>query len=176
MLDIKKTKIQIFNGKNCPDFSGCNLIFDPKTNHQYLPLKDENYLFTLEGNISFKFADNTVINSSLIYSSNEWLDYQDIWKYGVSVESRLQNGSVFVRLTPPINKAECSLQIKTIQNESVSIQTDENSFLIVYGRNYTYNDVLYSPTNDYLINFKSDTNTHELVASSPITLMLLKKI
>jgi hypothetical protein len=173
---------RIFDGSNCSISGGCSIIFDKNAPHQYLPSNNTNYIINLSGTFNISYYDGSVVTCSPIYTSNSWSDYQDVWRYDLPFTAYVNSDTVLAIINianSSLVTSECSLKIKKIENETVSISTDKDSTLVVHGLNYSYNGENQTPAPSSKIKiFKNDsgnTSTHEIAATTPLTLMFLEK-
>lgn len=171
-----------FEGTGCPVAEGCSVIFDANSSVQYFPSNTTHYHILLRGELNLKYSDGSAQTIDSIYSSNNWTAYQDIWRYGVGFDGKIQQNSTFAVLSLLNNSAtssECTLQVKTIENETFSFNTDKLSVLFVCGFDHQYNGNTVNANGKFKIsgyrNLSGNTTTHEIVATTPITLVLLEK-
>ena len=176
-----KLAVKTFSGIGCVNPDGCSIIFDKNTLFQTFPSNTSNYFLTINGAIDFNYSDGTKLTSIPLYTSNNWTSYQDVWKYDTSFDAKISGSSDFVAINLQGNTttSNCTLQIKKIENESFSFSTDKSSALFVFGTNYQYNgNTVTSNTVNKLSGYGNslgNTKTHEIVATTPLTLIFLEK-
>jgi hypothetical protein len=175
-----KVAVKIFSGIGCSEPNGCSIFFDKDATFHYFPSNNSNYFLTLNGEIDFHYSDGTSFKSVPLYTSNNWLNYQDTWKYDASFDAKVSASQIFASLSILNNTAiGTTLKIKKIENETVTLFTDKASALFVYGSNFQYNGNNVTSNSatkmfGYGNNLGSE-KTHEIVATTPLTLMFLEK-
>lgn len=173
---------KIFSGIGCSEPNGCSIFFDKDATFQYFPSNSSNYFFTLNGDIDFNYSDESNFKSTPLYTSNNWVDYQDVWRYNVSFDAKVDATKIFAAISLLNNTATTSnstLKIKKIANETVSVSTEKDSVLFVHGSNFQYNGNNVTSNSVTQVfgygNRIGASRTHEIVATTPLTLIFLEK-
>ena len=174
--------VKLFNGLGCTQEDGCSIFFDKDATFHYFPSNVSNYFITLNGTINFDYSDGSSLTSVPIYNSNSWSDYQDVWRYDVSFDAKINRYSYFLSMSLLNNTtttANSTLKIKKIENETFSFSTGNSSVLFVYGLDYQYNGNTVNSNGVNKIsaygNKSGNTKTHEIIATTPLTLIFLEK-
>lgn len=175
-----KTAFQIFDGSKCSLPGRCLVQFDRNSTFQYFPSNTHNYFLMLNGslNINYHNGNNVVAVSS--YSSNVWVDYQDNWEYSNPFVAYVNSDTLFACINIANNSmttADFTLKAKKLENETFSFSTDKESVLFVYGANHSYNGNPHSANArvSVYVNDAGNTATHNITASTPVSLMYLEK-
>lgn len=175
-----KTSFRVFDGSKCSIPGKCSVVFDANSTFQYFPSNTHNYLLTLSGSLNINYYNSSNVVSSSIYNSNTWTDYQEQWQYDNPFVAYVNSDTIFACISianSSLTKADCTLKVKKLENESFSFSTDKESVLFIYGANYSYNDNSHS-ANAKVSVYKNDagnTVSHNITASTPISLMYLEK-
>jgi hypothetical protein len=171
------------DGSKCTIPGKCSIIFDKNSSFQYFPSNATHFILNLSGTFDISYHDGSVVTSSPIYTSNNWTNYQELWRYDVPFTSFVTKDTVLVCINianSSLLTSQCTLKVKTIENETYSFSTDKQSTLFVYGLNYNYNDELQSPDKNSKLkvfaNALGNTKTHKIDATTPVSLIFLEKI
>jgi len=125
-------KINFFNAENNNRLFN-EIVFDRNTTTQ--SFSTGTYYFLFEGHLNANAGPTTILNINSNYGP-ELEDYKDIWVYNTQVNIDLSNGGKLLSLVPDQSS---TIKAMTLTDNSVTINTVNNSTIIVCGKGHSFN-------------------------------------